>query len=558
MSKKAFTTVKFLGKGSYGSVSAVRRIADGKMYAMKEINIKAMNQREREDAMNEIRILASIVHPNVIRYREAFIENDKLYIITEYADESDLLAKIKVARSSRRFFTEDVIWIYVIQICRALGFLHEMNVLHRDIKTANVFLCTGRVVKLGDLGVAKLLHRKDELARTSIGTPYYISPEIWAHKPYNAKSDVWSLGVVLYELCTLKRPFEANSMSALSKMVRAGKYASLPSLYSPALKNMIDWMLTLDPTKRPSIKEIMTHPSYVSKEQSINSSALKNNGLTQLTPKHPVPMFQLKSTIKVPRVLGSGSITSQMKKEVHLPPSSYSDSTATPKQIVPKEEKREEERRPASAAVRKREDVEIKPDSEHELKRNGSEERVGIGLALHPGIGNGIAAGPSSRRSTSASKNTDRDRVPPPSSRYVSHSRLPTSSAQAAPLRRSSSVSSTNSSSSNKRPTSSDRAKRIGLSSAASRERLGINSSSSQNRLVPSSSRDRLSTDEKDTKWSIKPSAVPPIRITSGKENKPEKRRNSRDSDRYSRDEIKPQSLEAPKPKLKEPIEFED
>ncbi|KAA6377657.1 MAG: putative G2-specific protein kinase nimA [Streblomastix strix] len=265
MSVKAFTIIKFLGKGSYGSVNSVRRIADGKMYALKEINIKPMSHSEREDAVNEIRILASFKHPNIIRYREAFVENDKLYIVTEYADEGDLLNKIKQAKTLRRYFSEEAIWTYFLQICKAISFLHSKNVLHRDIKCANMFLSAGRVIKVGDLGVAKLLTNSEPLARTSIGTPYYISPEIWNHKPYGPKSDVWSLGCVLYELCTLQRPFEGFSMSALSKNVREGHYKALPPFYSKEIRSIVDSCLHVDPKSRPSVAQILALPISIEK-----------------------------------------------------------------------------------------------------------------------------------------------------------------------------------------------------------------------------------------------------------------------------------------------------
>jgi len=145
-----FEVLKFLGKGSYGSVYKVLRKADGResgwflskiisvrmilgfdRYALKEVNIRYMSQKEREEAVNEIRILASFSHPNIIRYCEAFIEDDKLCIITEFASHGDLLSKIKKRHSTRRYFSEDMIWSFFIQLCVGLQYLHGRNVLHR-------------------------------------------------------------------------------------------------------------------------------------------------------------------------------------------------------------------------------------------------------------------------------------------------------------------------------------------------------------------------------------------------------------------------------------------
>ncbi|KAA6390615.1 MAG: putative G2-specific protein kinase nimA [Streblomastix strix] len=367
--------MKFLGKGSYGSVHAVRRIADGKLYALKEINIKSMSFREREDAVNEIRILASFKHPNITRYREAFIENDKLYIVTEYADEGDLLNKIKQAKNIRRYFSEEVIWTYFLQICKAIAFLHSKNVLHRDIKCANMFLSAGRVIKVGDLGVAKILNSSEALARTSIGTPYYISPEIYDHLPYGPKSDVWSLGCVLYELCMLTRPFEGSSLPSLSRGVRQGKYKPIPSIYSKQMRGIVDACLQVDPKQRPTVAQILSQPMCMEKVASLhidNLTLMKklreerekekqighvykeglgkenernfegretgrnrtNDALILHTPMHnDIPEFELKPTIQIPRVVTS------LKQVIKLPSSSYNDNIPSP-EIPPPAPKR--------------------------------------------------------------------------------------------------------------------------------------------------------------------------------------------------------------------------
>jgi NIMA (never in mitosis gene a)-related kinase 1/4/5 len=136
-------------------------------YALKEVNIKAMSQKEREDAVNEVRILASVEHAMVIRYHDAFIENDKLWIVTELAKGGDIGAKVKRHQQRHEFMPEDMIWGFFIQICQGLRNLHAANILHRDIKSQNIFLVTAREIKIGDLGVAKIT--KSGMAHTQIG-----------------------------------------------------------------------------------------------------------------------------------------------------------------------------------------------------------------------------------------------------------------------------------------------------------------------------------------------------------------------------------------------------
>jgi NIMA (never in mitosis gene a)-related kinase len=166
------------------------------------IPINSCAHMDMHMAVVQVRILASVHHQMVIRYFDAFIEADKLYIVTELAKGGDIGAKIKRHLSRKELMNEEMIWGFFIQICQGLKSLHKANILHRDIKAQNIFLVSAREVKIGDLGVAKMT--KGGMAHTQIGTPYYMSPEIWRNRPYNKKSDIWSLGCLLYELASLR------------------------------------------------------------------------------------------------------------------------------------------------------------------------------------------------------------------------------------------------------------------------------------------------------------------------------------------------------------------
>ena len=131
---------------------------------------------------------------------------------------------------------EAKIWKFFIEMCLGMNYLHSHKILHRDVKTINMFLGKNDTVKIGDLGVAKLLNQTANMTNTVVRTPYYLSPELCEEKPYNHKSDVWSLGCVLYELCTFKHPFEANNQGALILKIVRGKFAPIPSSYSSELR----------------------------------------------------------------------------------------------------------------------------------------------------------------------------------------------------------------------------------------------------------------------------------------------------------------------------------
>jgi len=207
-----FQVTKKLGDGAFSSVYLAKRISDGALYAIKKVKMGKLSEKEKQNALNEIRILASIQHPNVIGYKDAFFENSSgsLCIVMEVADNGDLLQRIEKHKKQRTKFQEKEIWHYFVQIVRGLKGLHDLQIVHRDIKCANLFLTKDGMVKMGDLNVSKVA--KKGLLQTQTGTPYYASPEVWKDKPYDNKSDIWSLGCVLYEMITLLPPFRANSM----------------------------------------------------------------------------------------------------------------------------------------------------------------------------------------------------------------------------------------------------------------------------------------------------------------------------------------------------------
>ena len=222
MSLKDFEIGKELGKGAFGAVCFVKRKADSKMYAMKKVKISQLSTKERENALNEVRILASLNHENIVGYKEAFFDEDTktLCIVMDFCDDGDLDSKIQKNIKSRQTFNEEDIWKWLSQVLLGLKYLHDNKIMHRDLKCANIFLTKSGILKLGDMNVSKIV--KMGMAATQTGTPYYCSPEIWADKPYNFKSDLWSVGCIMYELCALSPPFKAKNLAELARNVQRG------------------------------------------------------------------------------------------------------------------------------------------------------------------------------------------------------------------------------------------------------------------------------------------------------------------------------------------------
>uniref|UniRef100_A0A8C8FAM4 non-specific serine/threonine protein kinase n=1 Tax=Oncorhynchus tshawytscha TaxID=74940 RepID=A0A8C8FAM4_ONCTS len=253
-----YEKVRKIGEGSFGKAILVKSREDGKQYVIKEIGISRMSSKERQESRKEVAVLANMSHPNIVQYKESFEECGCLYIVMDYCEGGDLFKTINSQKGVQ--FPEEQILDWLVQICLALKHVHDRKILHRDIKSQNIFLTKDGTIQLGDFGIARVLNSTVELARTCIGTPYYLSPEICENKPYNNKSDVWALGCVLYEMCTLKHAFEAGNMKNLVLKIIRGSYPPVSIHYSQDLRSLMGQLFRRNPRERPSVSSILDKP----------------------------------------------------------------------------------------------------------------------------------------------------------------------------------------------------------------------------------------------------------------------------------------------------------
>ncbi|KAK3282308.1 hypothetical protein CYMTET_9951 [Cymbomonas tetramitiformis] len=249
-----YVVEKRIGVGSYGSAYLVHFRKDRNVKCvLKKIRLDNVGPKERAAAHQEVKLLSQLSHPFVLGYIDSFQYKNFLCIVTEFCEAGDLYNKLK---SCKTYLKEEQVVEWFVQLLSAIQYLHERKVLHRDLKTQNVFLTKEGNIKLGDFGIARVLNAPVEMAMTVIGTPYYMSPEIMESKPYDFKSDLWAFGCVLYELTSLKHAFDAQDMNGLVMKILRGKYGSPPAHFSPELRQVVSRLLSKEPEQRPSCEQL--------------------------------------------------------------------------------------------------------------------------------------------------------------------------------------------------------------------------------------------------------------------------------------------------------------
>ncbi|PAA63245.1 hypothetical protein BOX15_Mlig000192g1 [Macrostomum lignano] len=250
-----FEKIRIVGKGAYGTAVLYRKKDDDSLVILKEINMHDLTAQERLLCLNEIKVLSMLDHPNIIGYFDSFEEDGVLLIEMEYADGGTLAQYLSDCREP---LSEKDALYYFQQIVSAIHHFHSHKILHRDLKTANIFLTKDNIVKVGDFGIAKMMSTSRHAASTVLGTPYYLSPEMCEGKEYNEKSDIWALGCVLYEIACQQKTFEGSNLPALVNKIMKGQFAPVKGNYSQEFKELVAKMLlNKEPEKRPTAADLL-------------------------------------------------------------------------------------------------------------------------------------------------------------------------------------------------------------------------------------------------------------------------------------------------------------
>lgn len=257
MSLTNYRIFECLGQGSNGRVYRAERIADSLPCVVKSIPIGTVQLQEKQAILREAQIMRQLDHPNIVTHYDSFVEDDTLHIVMELMNRGDLSQKIERLKKGKCTMSEAQVWDIVTQILPAIAVMHSKRILHRDIKPANVFCDDRGIYKIGDLGLGRVLGAQSIAAKTNVGTPLYMSPEVCGSRPYNDKADMWSLGCLIYEVVRLHPPFRAKSLPELHRNILATEPPSMPPQISDELRFLVSSMLVKDPARRPSARDVM-------------------------------------------------------------------------------------------------------------------------------------------------------------------------------------------------------------------------------------------------------------------------------------------------------------
>ena len=239
---------------------------------IKQISLIKLDEKIKKMAKDEGIILSELEHPNIINWYEFNLEKDKETIIMEYGEGGDLSQKISEQKKKNEPFTEKQIIDWFIQICEGVKYIHDKQIIHRDLKPNNIFLTKDNKIKIGDFGLAKTLAFQNQ-AKTNVGAPAYLSPEILNDQPYDYKSDIWNLGIILYELTQLKHPFINDDISVEKRVtfMKKGKFIEFNNTnYSDKLLNLIPNLLKVDLNERYNINQIIEVISSLKIEENLH------------------------------------------------------------------------------------------------------------------------------------------------------------------------------------------------------------------------------------------------------------------------------------------------
>ncbi|KAI8565224.1 hypothetical protein RHMOL_Rhmol03G0243200 [Rhododendron molle] len=254
MGVENYHVIELVGEGSFGKVYKGRRKYTGQTVAMKFILKHGKSEKDIHNLRQEIEILRKLKHPNIIEMLDSFESPQEFCVVTEFA-QGELFEILE----DDKCLPEEQVQAIAKQLVRALHYLHSNRIIHRDMKPQNILIGAGSVVKLCDFGFARAMSSNTVVLRSIKGTPLYMAPELVREQPYNHTADLWSLGVILYELFVGQPPFYTNSVYALIRHIIKDP-VKYPDNMSPNFKSFLRGLLNKEPQNRLTWPSLLQHP----------------------------------------------------------------------------------------------------------------------------------------------------------------------------------------------------------------------------------------------------------------------------------------------------------
>ena len=255
-----YIKTNFLGEGAFAKCYKITKMENGKTYAGKIISKNSLKELKKEKRLiKEIMIHRQMHHPNIVRFEHFFEDSNNVYILLELCENKTMNNLLKVRKS----LTELEVQYYIINLIKALKYIHSKRIIHRDLKIGNIFLTKKMELKLGDFGLSAELDYKGQKRTTICGTPNYMAPEIINEKAYSYEVDIWSLGIIIYTLIIGKPPFDSNDEKKTYKKIKDIQYSFPEGInISKEAKDLIKQILILEPSKRPNLEQILNHAFF--------------------------------------------------------------------------------------------------------------------------------------------------------------------------------------------------------------------------------------------------------------------------------------------------------
>ena len=277
-----YEIIQEMGRGAFSTVYKIKSKSDNTIYCLKKINIKTTPDRK-----NEVNILSKLNHPNLVKYISSYEDEEGIYIIMEFCIYGDLYSLLHIVKKKKVYVNEEIIWDIAYQCLLGLEYLHSNQIIHRDIKLLNIFMSKNKIVKIGDMGMSKILDKK-EMKLSRVGTPLFLAPELIKKEKYDFKADIWSLGCSIYHLAKTIPPFNDENLVKLGQAIINDNPPKLPECYSEELGNFINKLMTKNKKHRPTaaealelipskIKDKFENENNLNKKNINNNKILKNN-----------------------------------------------------------------------------------------------------------------------------------------------------------------------------------------------------------------------------------------------------------------------------------------